>query len=111
MGCQCPQGYRLCGGICWPVNRLCCQDVRCPPNSTDCCLGCVDFWTLPGAETAWVRWRQQNPNQKLADCPGGTFSCNPTLVTMRDPQGQIIGCCPPGCTGLSANGRCAGCPL
>jgi hypothetical protein len=111
MGCQCPQGFQPCGGICWPATRLCCQDVRCPPNSTDCCPDCKDYWTLQRQTPAWIAWRNANPDQKWAYCLGGNFTCNPTLLTARDPQGQPIGCCPPGCTGFSnVTGMCTGCP-
>jgi hypothetical protein len=93
--CQCPAGTRPCGGQCWPNAQLCCQNAGCPPASTDCCPGCADFMTVPPG-AGWAAWRQTNPGQKWATCPGATFTCNPSLVTIRDSQGRTEACCPPG---------------
>jgi len=112
--CKCPTGSRPCGGVCWPNAQLCCENTGCPANSTDCCPGCQDFGTRTHVgNPAWDKWyNSQQPGTKWGSCLLGTFAsfaCHPTLSTIRNQQGELLGCCPPGCTGI-ANGLCSGCP-
>lgn len=104
--CECASGTKQCGVQCIPAGQMCCQNIPCPPGTTDCCPGCMDLFTLSHPEQpGWLAWRAEYPTAKWGLCVDGTVTCNPTLVTLTSPAGGRF-CCPPGSTGLDANGLC-----
>jgi CXCXC repeat len=84
---------------------------QCPVNSIVCGQGpgdagsCADNMTLPEGP-AWPSWRAANPTAPVFTCPNGAFTCNPSLVTIRDGNNDVVACCPPGFTKL-VDGLCA----
>lgn len=86
-GCQCPSGSRLCGGICWPNNLTCCNDVRCSATQQGCCNNtCTDL------------------NTNRNNCGACGRRCDVFEICSG---GQCI--CPPG--GIVCHGRCCVAPF